>query len=133
MQETQDSTHGASFIIINLTVVGLPFSPNNYLSRHTIVIVIGLRLLTEAIKYMYQVFIQYNYVSHLLQAAVILRPPLPQPLKTLQMDTSSSNSYRQHSNSLVLSRGDNPKDKSGLLDVKKGMDSAWMECCVLID
>ena len=40
----------------------------------------------------------------------------------METTSSTSNNYRQHSNSLVLSRGDNPKDKSGLLDVKKGMD-----------
>lgn len=64
---------------------------------------------------------------------VTVRPPLPQPLQALQkMDMSSSNSYRQHSNSLVLSRLDNPKDKSGLLDVKKGMDSVGLKYCALI-
>ena len=30
-----------------------------------------------------------------------------------------------------INRGDNPKDKSGLLDVKKGMDDSHLKCAAL--
>ena len=48
----------------------------------------------------------------------------------METSNSPSNTYRQHSNSLALSRGDNPKDKSGLLDVKKGIGGRMF--CALI-
>ena len=55
-----------------------------------------------------------------LQAALTVRPLLPQ---AMQKDVNSSKMQRQHSVSLILTRGKDPKDKSGLLNVKKrGMD-----------
>ena len=93
------------------------------------------RFLTEATQYYVVSFHTiHNHMSHLMLQVVVAIRPLPRQLESLQMDTtsSSSSSYRQHSNSLVLSRGDNPKDKSGLLDVKKGMYKAALEYCDLI-
>ena len=61
-----------------------------------------------------------------------MKPPLPQPLGELKRNVSSS---RNSSHSLIVSRGDDPKNKSGLLNVKKGMDrlaeilhSDWLNC-----
>ena len=104
-----------------------------YSPRHIIVIVIGLLASNRGQSISCsQVFIQYNHVSHLpLQVVVNVKPPLPRLVEGLHMDTSTSNNSRQHSNSLVLSRGDNPRDKSGLLDVKKGVDSALLDGCNL--
>ena len=48
-----------------------------------------------------------------------VRPPLPLPPDPLQSNKTSSTNQRHPT--LVVSRGDNPKDKSGLLDVKKGI------------
>ena len=55
-----------------------------------------------------------------LQVALTERLLLPQ---AMQKDVNSSKMQRQRSVSLILGRGKDPKDKSGLLNVKKrGMD-----------
>lgn len=60
-----------------------------------------------------------------------VRPPLPRPPDTFPVDKSGPTGPR-HPTTLVHSRGDNPKDKSGLLDVKKGMDVFSVEYFALI-